>query len=51
MTLMDRRKTFGKRVIRNNVEIVNQLPEYEQMQDDYPPSFGDMGKYHKMNYH
>jgi hypothetical protein len=52
MTLMDRRKTFGKRVVRNNVEIINQLPDYEQtLNDDYPPSFNDMGGYKKMNYH
>lgn len=30
MTLMDRKKTFGKRVIRNNVEVVNDLKMYEQ---------------------
>ncbi len=53
MTLMDRKKTFGKRVIRNNIEVINQLPDYEQMHHhDYaPPSYGDMGQYHKMSYH
>lgn len=48
MTLMDRKKTFGKRVIRNNIEILNKLPDYDQMNECYPPSFGEMHGYGKM---
>ncbi len=52
MTLMDRKKTFGKRVVRNNIEVLNPLHAYDQMNDEYPPSFNEMNPYSKMSgYH
>lgn len=32
-TMMDKKKTFGKRVIRNNVEVMNPFPEETQGYD------------------
>lgn len=53
MTLMDRKKTFGKRTVRNNIEVMNPLQDYDQMHDEYPgASFSDLNPYAKMgNYH
>ena len=48
MTLMDRKKTFGKRVIRNNVEVVNKLPDYGTLGDEYAGGGGG-GQYQEMN--
>ena len=50
MTLMDRKKTFGKRVIRNNVEIMNQLPNEEGGYDyNYQQHNAQMPEYSQMN--
>ena len=32
-TMMDKKKAFGKRVVRNNVEVMNQFPQETQGYD------------------